>query len=84
MIANKSNRFLSVAASHAFVMHAVLSFSANHLSWVTQSAETREIAMNHRATALRGLHEAIGTFSQANSDGVLAGSLLLTWQATDW
>lgn len=65
-------------------MHAVLSFSANHLAWASQSDETRDIAMHHRANALRGLHEAIGSFSQANSDAVLAASLLLAWQATDW
>ncbi|MBE7180385.1 MAG: hypothetical protein INR71_04095 [Terriglobus roseus] len=77
-------RFLSAASSHQFVMHAVLSFSANQLAWMTQSNETRSLAMQHRAVALRGLHEAIGAFSQANSDAVLAGSLLLAWQATDW
>ncbi|KAF2104282.1 hypothetical protein NA57DRAFT_62917 [Rhizodiscina lignyota] len=77
-------KFLSAAASHSFVMHSILSFSANHLAWISQSSETRSIAIQHRQIALRGLHEAIGAFSQANSDAVLAASLLLAWQATDW
>lgn len=65
-------------------MHSILSFSANHLAWISQSSETRSIAIQHRQIALRGLHEAIGAFSQSNSDAVLAASLLLAWQATDW
>jgi hypothetical protein len=65
-------------------MHALLSFSANHLAWVHTSKETRNLYLQHGSIALRGLHEAIGTFSQANADAVLAASLLLLWQATDW
>jgi hypothetical protein len=65
-------------------MHSILSFSANHLAWISQSQDTRNLAMQHRQIALRGLHEAISGFSQANSDAVLAASLLLAWQATDW
>lgn len=65
-------------------MHALLSFSANHLAWITQSTETRNLHIQHGGIALRGLHEAIGNFSHANADAVLAASLLLLWQATDW
>ncbi|KAF1986788.1 hypothetical protein K402DRAFT_331637 [Aulographum hederae CBS 113979] len=77
-------KFLSTAASHPFVMHAILSFSAAHLAWVAQSSVTRNLAFNHAAVALKGLHEAIGTFSKGNSDAVLAASILLSWQSTDW
>ncbi|KAF2461891.1 hypothetical protein BDY21DRAFT_277177 [Lineolata rhizophorae] len=77
-------RFLSTATSHPFVMHSILSFSANHLAWVTQSAETRNLAYQHGGVALKGLNEAIGNFSKANSDAILASSLLMSWQATDW
>jgi len=79
-----SRRFLSTAAQHPFVMHAVLAFSANHLAWVSQSSETRNLAFNYGAVAMKGLHEAIGTFSRANSDAILAASLLLSWQSTEW
>lgn len=65
-------------------MHALLSFSANHLAWERSSHETRNLYLHHGSIALRGLHEAIGSFSQANADAVLAASLLLLWQATDW
>jgi len=65
-------------------MHAALAFSANHLAWVSQSSETRNLAFNYSAAAMKGLHEAIGSFSKANSDAVLAASLLLSWQSTEW
>ncbi|KAF2087121.1 hypothetical protein K490DRAFT_42886 [Saccharata proteae CBS 121410] len=77
-------RFLSIASSYPFVMHSILAFSAAHLAWISQSSETRNLAFHHGGIALRGLHEAIGNFSRVNSDAVLASSLLLSWQATDW
>jgi hypothetical protein len=42
------------------------------------------MAFEHRGLALKGLHEAIGSFLRENSDAVLAASLLLSWQATEW
>jgi len=42
------------------------------------------LAYQHRGSALKGLQEAIGAFSKENSDAVLAASILLSWQATDW
>ncbi|KAF2194480.1 hypothetical protein K469DRAFT_547784 [Zopfia rhizophila CBS 207.26] len=77
-------KFLSVAASHPFVMHSILAFSASHLAWISQSSETRNLAFHHAGVALKGLHEGIANFTKANSDAVLASSLLLAWQATDW
>ena len=65
-------------------MHAVLSFSASHLAWLTNNAETQHLAYHHRGIALKGLHEAIGTFSRQNSESILAASILLSWQATEW
>ena len=40
--------------------------------------------LHHGSIALRGLHEAIGSLSHANADAVLAASMILLWQATDW
>lgn len=80
----KVPKFLSLAATYPFVMHALLSFSANNLAWSRSSTETRNLHIQHGTIALRGLHEAIGNFSHANADAVLATSLLLLWQATDW
>lgn len=80
----KVPKFLSIAATYPFVMHALLSFSANHLAWSRSSNETRNLHIQHGTIALRGLHEAIGNFSHQVADAVLACSLLLLWQATDW
>ncbi|KAI9831018.1 MAG: hypothetical protein M1819_005256 [Sarea resinae] len=76
--------FLSIASTYGFVMHSVLALSATHLAWLTDSPETSNIAYQHRGMAMKGLHEAIGGFSRENSDAVLAASILLSWQATDW
>jgi hypothetical protein len=65
-------------------MHALLALSATHLAWLTECPLTANMAYEHRGVALKGLHEAIGTFSRQNSDAVLAASLLLSWQATEW
>lgn len=65
-------------------MSAILAFSATHMAWVTNSLETKNLAYFHRGVALKGLQEAIGNFSEANSDAVLAASILLSWQVTDW
>ncbi|KAH7407025.1 hypothetical protein DE146DRAFT_606989 [Phaeosphaeria sp. MPI-PUGE-AT-0046c] len=77
-------KFLSIAASHSFVMHSILAFSASHLAWISQSNETRNLAFHHASIALKGLHDGITSFTKMNSDAVLASSLLLAWQATDW
>ena len=78
------SRFLSIAATHPFVMHSILAFSASHLAWISQSTETRNLAFHHASLALKGLHDGITNFTKHNSDAVLASSLLLAWQATDW
>ncbi|TGZ79403.1 hypothetical protein EX30DRAFT_308912 [Ascodesmis nigricans] len=76
--------FLRIAASHEFVMHALLGLSASHLSWLTSSPGTVQLSYQHRGRALRGLQQAIGNFSKHNADAVLAASILLSWQVTDW
>ena len=65
-------------------MSAILAFSATHMAWITRSQETSNLAYHHRGVALEGLREAIGTFSEDNSDAALAASVLLSWQASDW
>ena len=80
----KMPKFLSIASSYPYVMNALLSFSANHLAWQQSSSEIRNLHIQYGTIALRGLHEAIGSFSLENADAVLAASLLLLWQATDW
>ncbi|SMQ47539.1 unnamed protein product [Zymoseptoria tritici ST99CH_1A5] len=82
--AQRVPKFLSIASSYPYVMQALLSFSANHLAWSQSSDEFRNLHIHYGTIALRGLHEAIGNFSHVNADAVLAASLLLLWQATDW
>jgi hypothetical protein len=76
--------FLKIGTDYGFVMHALLAFSATHLAWLTDCPLAANMAYEHRGIALKGLHEAIGAFSRQNSDAVLAASLLLSWQATEW
>ncbi|OBT50714.1 hypothetical protein VE04_09825 [Pseudogymnoascus sp. 24MN13] len=82
--ANQIPLFLKIGSTYGFVMHALLAFSATHIAWLTECPIVRQMAYEHRGIALKGLHEDIGTFSRNNSDAVLAASLLLSWQATEW
>lgn len=75
---------LRIGATTPYVMHALLAFSAMHIAFLTDCPLVGGMAFEHRGIALAGLHEAIGTFSRESSDAVLAASLVLSWQATDW
>jgi hypothetical protein len=75
--------FIKIGSDYPFVMHALLALSATHLAWLTDCPLTATMAYEHRGIALKGLQEAIGSFGD-NSDAVLACSLLLSWQATEW
>lgn len=76
--------FFDLSYNNDFVMSAILAFSATHLASETKSIDTRNLAYHHRGTALNGLHTTISNFNQANSDPILAASLLLSWQTHDW
>jgi len=82
--ANHESSFLKIGATYGFVMHAILALSATHIAWLTDCPLVSQLAYEHRGIALKGLQEAIGSFSRENSDAVLAASLLLSWQATEW
>lgn len=69
---------------HEFAMSALLALSASDLAWQTKNNDTYNLAYQHRGIALKGLHEAIGDFSRENSEAILAASILLSWQATEW
>lgn len=55
-----------------------------HIAFLTDCPVVGNMAYEHRGKALKGLHEAISSFSRENSDAILAASLALSWQATDW
>ena len=76
--------FFDAAFGYDFVMSSILALSATHIAWMTNSVETKNLAYFHRGVALKGLQGAIGNFSRDNSDAVLAASILLSWQVSDW
>jgi hypothetical protein len=65
-------------------MSAIRALSASHIAWMTRNQDTENLAYHHRGVALKELHQAIGSFSRENADAILAASMLLSWQATDW
>lgn len=65
-------------------MHSLLGFSASHLYHLTNCPATQDLTYRHRDSALQGLQHAIGEFRRENAEAVLAASILLSWQATDW
>ncbi|KAM7208832.1 oxidase assembly protein 2, variant [Naviculisporaceae sp. PSN 640] len=75
---------IQIGATNDYVMHSLLAFSAMHIAFLTDCPLVGNIAYEHRGIALKGLQEAIGTFSRETSDAILAASLVLSWQATDW
>ncbi|KAL4788587.1 hypothetical protein BJX76DRAFT_315147 [Aspergillus varians] len=82
--AQKMPLFLPIAISNDFVMSSILTLSAAHLAWITRNQETKQLAFFHRGTAIQGLQKAIGAFSKENCDGILAASILLSWQDSEW
>lgn len=82
--ANTIYSIIRIGATNGYVMHALLGFSAMHLAFLTKCPQVGNLAYEHRGIALKGLQEAIGTFSRDTSDAILAASLVLSWQATDW
>ncbi|KAL3430910.1 hypothetical protein BDV09DRAFT_199241 [Aspergillus tetrazonus] len=82
--AQKMPLFLSIAMSNDFVMSSILTLSATHLAWITRNQETKQLAFHHRGISIQGLQKAISTFSKDNCDGILAASILLSWQDGEW
>lgn len=75
---------IGIAARNPFVMHSLLAFAAMHIAYLTGCPLVGNLEYEHRGVALKGLQQAIGSFSRETSDAVLAASLVLSWQATDW
>ncbi|PYH87579.1 hypothetical protein BO71DRAFT_436588 [Aspergillus ellipticus CBS 707.79] len=82
--AQRMPAFLTIGLTNDFVMSAILTMSASHLAWITRNQETKQLAYHHRGVAIQGLHKAIGTFSKDNCDAILAASIILSWQASEW
>lgn len=82
--ADSRDSIMKIGATHRYVMEALLAFSAMHIAFLTDCPMVGNMAYVHRGSALKGLQEAINSFSRETSDAVLAASLVLSWQATDW
>lgn len=65
-------------------MNSILALSAGHLAWITRNSDTKHLAYHHRSVAIKGLHKAMAAFSKDNCDAILAASIILSWQATEW
>jgi hypothetical protein len=74
---------VAIAFSYDFVMHAILAWSATHLSKMTGDNGLKQDAYKHRCHALRGLQSAIKLFPRENSDAVLCASIAMLWQSSD-
>lgn len=55
-----------------------------HITSLNKNPQVGNLAYEHRGKAFAGLGVAISSFSKETSDAVLAASLVLSWQATDW
>ncbi|KAI8236927.1 hypothetical protein K4K57_006508 [Colletotrichum sp. SAR 10_99] len=75
---------IKIGVTHSYVMHALLGFAAMHIAFLTDCPLVGNMGTEHRGLAMNGLQEAISTFGHETSDAVLAASLVLSWQATDW
>jgi hypothetical protein len=75
---------LNLAGSHHFVLSAIFAFSATLLAWETTSSETRALATNYAGNAMRGLDEALGNYSEANAEALMAACIILPWLQNDW
>ncbi|CAD6503146.1 BgTH12-02815 [Blumeria graminis f. sp. triticale] len=76
--------FLRIAVVYPYVMHALLALAATHLAWLTKCTQTANMAYRHRGAAMKSLQKALSVFCPKNSDAVLAASLLLSWQESNW
>ncbi|KAI1362821.1 hypothetical protein F5Y08DRAFT_354925 [Xylaria arbuscula] len=75
---------IAIGTKQRYVMNALLAFSADKIAFETGCPLVGNIAYEHRGNAINGLREAISNFSSENSNAVLAASLVLSWQGTDW
>lgn len=74
---------MAIAHSHDFVMHAILAWSASHLSRLSGDTDILEQNYHYRIRAINGLQKAIDSFSSSNADAIVAASTIMSWQAGD-
>lgn len=77
-------KFQDIAESFPFVRSALLSFAVNNFVGPQEYVQAQKLHIHYSGIALRGLHDSLGEFTYTNADAVLAASLLMSWQATNW
>jgi len=65
-------RGLQIAAKIDYVAYAQIVSAANRLGKVTKIASIIEDAARYKILALKGLRQALASFSKDNADGILA------------
>jgi hypothetical protein len=80
----KMTRVFLLALQHEFVKHSVISLAATLNFLQTQNETSREIAAIYRDSTIKGLQNAIASFSPQNSDAIISASFCMSWEAQDW
>lgn len=65
-------------------MSSILAFSASHLFWTTGDQDIKSQAHHHRGVAIKGLQEMFTSITNENCEPMLAASILLSWETTEW
>lgn len=76
-----SARTFKIAMQKDFVRHAICALSASHLSSLTKTTDMAHASAEYRYLAIRGLRQTLTDSGPDNLVGVLAASLVLSWQA---
>ena len=77
-------RFLRLGCSFDFLAHSIMAMAASHVAWLTKSIEVDSVAANYQSLASKGIREALTHFSRENADAILASSILLSVQVSEW
>ena len=80
----KMTRVFLLASQHEFVKHSIISLAATLNFLQTQNETSREIAAIYRDSTIKGLQNAIASFSPQNSDAIISASFCMSWEAQDW
>jgi hypothetical protein len=74
---------MAIAFSSDYTMHAILVWSATHLSQMIGDPKVKQQMYHHRFRAFQGLQKAVRELSLENADAALCTSIVMSWQAAD-
>ena len=76
-----------MVGEHRFLLDVVLGIAAAHLMLSRDEPNAGnhgQLSLYYRGRGLKGLQDALGTFTDKNADAVLASSIILSWYSQDW